>query len=168
MNSRAIVFGASGQLGVEIGRMREARGMEVQRLIAGNWTSPTHPAWTKPSPPSIPLSSSIALHSIRSMLLRPNPSCLTPPTRLGVRNLAVSCRQNDVALVHFSTDYVFDGTAGRPYSESDDTHPLGAYAVSKLAGELYAKAYLDRPSSSAPREFSARPPHRPIAATSSS
>jgi dTDP-4-dehydrorhamnose reductase len=47
--------------------------------------------------------------------------------------------------VHFSTDYVFDGTAGRAYTEEDATHPLGAYAVSKLAGELYAQAYLDHP-----------------------
>lgn len=64
---------------------------------------------------------------------------------LGVRNIALACRQNDARLIHFSTDYVFDGKAGRPYAETDATHPLGAYAVSKLAGELYAQAYLERP-----------------------
>jgi dTDP-4-dehydrorhamnose reductase len=64
---------------------------------------------------------------------------------LAVRNLAMACRQLDAQFVHFSTDYVFDGTAGRAYTEEDEPHPLGAYAVSKLAGELYARAYLDRP-----------------------
>ncbi len=64
---------------------------------------------------------------------------------LAVRNLAMACRQVDARLVHFSTDYVFDGQAGRAYTEQDTPHPLGAYAVSKLAGELYARAYLDNP-----------------------
>ena len=62
---------------------------------------------------------------------------------MAVRNIAMACRQADARLVHFSTDYVFDGLAGRPYTEQDTPRPLGAYAVSKLAGEYYARAYLD-------------------------
>jgi dTDP-4-dehydrorhamnose reductase len=61
---------------------------------------------------------------------------------LAVRNLALACRNARAKLVHYSTDYVFDGAAGQPYQETDTTHPVSAYGVSKLAGELYAQAYL--------------------------
>jgi dTDP-4-dehydrorhamnose reductase len=58
---------------------------------------------------------------------------------LGVSNLARACRAGST-LVHFSTDFVFDGTKKTPYSETDATHPLGIYAASKLAGENIALA----------------------------
>ena len=64
---------------------------------------------------------------------------------LAVRNIAIACRQVGARLVHYSTDYVFDGTVGRPYTEQDAPRPLGAYGVSKLAGEHFAHAYLDNP-----------------------
>ncbi len=73
------------------------------------------------------------------------PAAAYAANALAVRNLALACRQVDAKLIHFSTDYVFDGMLGRPYIETDQTHPLGAYAVSKLAGELYAQAYLENP-----------------------
>jgi dTDP-4-dehydrorhamnose reductase len=49
--------------------------------------------------------------------------------------LAEAAASVKAALVHISTDYVFDGAKGTPYTESDPPHPLGAYAQSKLAGE---------------------------------
>jgi dTDP-4-dehydrorhamnose reductase len=64
---------------------------------------------------------------------------------LAVRTLAIACREHSARLVHFSTDFVFDGSSHVPYVEEAPTHPLSAYAVSKLAGELYAKAYVSDP-----------------------
>lgn len=49
--------------------------------------------------------------------------------------LAEEARRLDALLIHYSTDYVFDGASGRPYRENDQTNPLSAYGRSKLAGE---------------------------------
>jgi dTDP-4-dehydrorhamnose reductase len=54
---------------------------------------------------------------------------------LGPRNLAIAAEERGALLVHFSTDYVFDGARGAPYHEWCPTHPLSVYAESKLAGE---------------------------------
>lgn len=49
--------------------------------------------------------------------------------------LAEEAQRLNAALVHFSTDYVFDGSKGAPYEEIDLTHPQSVYGASKLAGE---------------------------------
>src|SRR3546814_10158445 len=49
--------------------------------------------------------------------------------------LAAACAIRDALLVHYSTDYIFDGSATRPYREDDPTAPLGVYGTSKLTGE---------------------------------
>jgi len=53
----------------------------------------------------------------------------------GAENLARSAARLDIALIHMSTDYVFDGKGNRPYKESDETMPAGIYGQTKLAGE---------------------------------
>src|SRR5215472_4555741 len=53
----------------------------------------------------------------------------------GPANLAWACSRTGSRLVHYSTNYVFDGSAREPYSESDEPGPLGVYARSKLDGE---------------------------------
>lgn len=53
----------------------------------------------------------------------------------GAGNLAQAAAEAGSALIHISTDFVFDGLLGRPYVESDATAPLNLYGASKLAGE---------------------------------
>jgi dTDP-4-dehydrorhamnose reductase len=58
--------------------------------------------------------------------------------------LAEICRDKDAKLIHFSTDYVFDGEKREPYTESDEADPLSVYGESKLAGEKSVLAAQDR------------------------
>ncbi len=60
----------------------------------------------------------------------------------GVRNVAEACGDS-VGIVHFSTDYVFDGTKKEPYKENDPTNPLNVYGQSKLDGERYLREMTD-------------------------
>lgn len=138
------MFGAAGQLGIELVRELKERNYSVT-------------GWDR-SQVDITDSSAVenALASFEPELVfncaaynqvdvaEQEPQAAFLVNALAVRNLALACRQVDARLVHYSTDYVFDGFARHPYVEDDPTHPLGAYAVSKLAGELYAQAYLDR------------------------
>lgn len=54
-----------------------------------------------------------------------------------VKNLAVACREKNIRIIHFSTDYVFDGDANEPYKEDHPCNPVNVYGASKLAGERY-------------------------------
>jgi dTDP-4-dehydrorhamnose reductase len=140
---RLLLFGCRGQLGVELHSEFDRRGWQVigydrQRL---DITDPAavESAVTAAAPAVIV---NAAAYNMVDVAER-EPLAAYQVNGLAVRNLAMAAEHVAAKLVHFSTDYVFDGTAGRPYEESDATHPLGAYAVSKLAGELYAQAYSE-------------------------
>jgi dTDP-4-dehydrorhamnose reductase len=63
------------------------------------------------------------------------------------RVLAEICREKNAKLIHFSTDYVFDGEKRQPYVESDSADPISIYGESKRAGEKLVLAAQDRPAS---------------------
>lgn len=57
----------------------------------------------------------------------------------GVRALARAAQAHGATLVHYSTDFVFDGKASTPYTEADPPNPQSVYAASKLLGEWFAQ-----------------------------
>jgi dTDP-4-dehydrorhamnose reductase len=143
MSGRVAVFGASGQLGTEIVKELGRRKYDVLAWTRGQ-VDITDPAQVESALAKTEAEVVINTSAYNHVdIAEQEPQAAYLVNALGVRNPALVCRQIDASLVHFSTDYVFDGLAGRPYTEDDPTHPLGAYAVSKLAGELYAQAYLD-------------------------
>ncbi|MEO6906588.1 MAG: dTDP-4-dehydrorhamnose reductase [Abditibacteriaceae bacterium] len=62
---------------------------------------------------------------------------------IGVAHLACLCKENAISLVHFSTDFVFDGQKRTPYVETDSAIPISVYGASKLAGENVALSASD-------------------------
>ena len=59
-----------------------------------------------------------------------------------VKNIAKVCENQNVTLIHISTDYVFDGDKSEPYTLNDKTNPINEYGKSKLEGELHIQKVL--------------------------
>jgi dTDP-4-dehydrorhamnose reductase len=140
---RVAIFGSGGQLGGELKAEFARRGYQVEAFERARVditdASQVEASLTQFKPELVLNAAAYNLVD----LAEKEPLAALQVNALAVRNLAVACRQMGVKLVHYSTDYVFDGFAGRTYREEDPPHPLGAYAVSKLTGEIYAQAYLD-------------------------
>ncbi|NVK20915.1 MAG: dTDP-4-dehydrorhamnose reductase [Kangiellaceae bacterium] len=61
-----------------------------------------------------------------------------------VKNIAETCNEFNIPLIHISTDYVYDGTATIPYKEDSKTSPQSVYGRTKLLGELSIKSLLSK------------------------
>ena len=143
MQRKVIVFGGGGQLGIELCREFERRSWQVAKFerqtLDVTATALVEDAVARADAQLV--INAAAYNQVD--IAEKEPLAAYQANALAVRNMAMACRQAGAKLLHYSTDYVFDGTKGSSYVESDSPHPLGAYAVSKLAGEFYAQAYLD-------------------------
>lgn len=62
---------------------------------------------------------------------------------IGAKNLAETCKEFDIKLIHISTDFVFDGSKNAPYNETDLPNPKGVYGRTKLEGEIAIQETFD-------------------------
>jgi dTDP-4-dehydrorhamnose reductase len=63
---------------------------------------------------------------------------------IGVRNLANACKMHNALIVHYSTDYIFDGEKNDFYTEQDKPNPISKYGESKLLGERFLTEEIDK------------------------
>jgi dTDP-4-dehydrorhamnose reductase len=139
---KIVLIGADGQLGSDL--FRRLGGEEVFPLYYPDFDV-TQPERTRHVlsriAPEIVINTA-AYHRVDDCEDHPRESFLV--NAVAVRDLAVICRDLSAALVHFSTDYVFDGRKQEPYVEEDPPNPLNVYALSKLAGEILVRQTLPK------------------------
>jgi dTDP-4-dehydrorhamnose reductase len=141
--SRLAIVGAGGQLAFELARTFEGPG-ELVRLAHSDLDLLDH------SRIRDVLTSIRPTHVLNGAAYNLVDRAEDEPHRAFALNadavgaLAETCQALGATFVHFSTDYVFDGRARRPYREEDAPNPLSAYAESKLAGERLALGRCER------------------------
>ncbi len=141
---KVLLIGSNGQLGTDLHRTFEAKGINVipvtHKELDIRDAEALSAATVRVKPDAVV--STAAFHKVEECERQPALSFEVNTT--GARNLAQACEQAGCVLVHFSTDYVFDGAQRRPYSEADLPQPLNVYGASKLAGEHLIAASMER------------------------
>ncbi|MBE0460233.1 MAG: dTDP-4-dehydrorhamnose reductase [Candidatus Aminicenantes bacterium] len=136
------LIGADGQLGTDLSTL--LKGTNLSELLYPDFDI-TKPERAKKILYSIKpdvVINTAAYHRVDEC--EENPEKSFEVNALAVRELAYICLELDAALVHFSTDYVFDGIKKTPYIEEDCPNPLSIYGVSKLAGEYFVQNILEK------------------------
>lgn len=141
MGIRILVLGAQGQLGYVLGQHAKPALMETMSdcVCYGrdkvDFTQPDQiVAALKDVRPDVVINAA-AYTQVEKAEQEPQLASQINGTAVGV--LGEQCKKQGAVLVHYSTDYVFDGTANRPYLETDPINPLSAYGRSKAEGEQY-------------------------------
>jgi dTDP-4-dehydrorhamnose reductase len=138
---KILLIGKNGQLGTELERQAKDFGFDIVSFSREELDITDYKKTTSSIDkykPDIVINAS-AYHVV--------PECESNPAQaflvnaLAIKNLAEICENIGGKLVHYSTDYVFDGKKGKPYIEEDLPCPMQAYGISKVAGEHFALAY---------------------------
>lgn len=141
---KVAIIGANGQLGSDLCRVLASRKIDVVPLTRREVDVAEAAQVDRildAARPDVVISTA-AYHKVDQCEVQPERSFAV--NAVGPLNLARACRRIDALLVHFSTDYVFDGRQRRPYVETDLARPLNVYGVSKLAGECLVPNYCER------------------------
>jgi dTDP-4-dehydrorhamnose reductase len=135
---RVLVTGAGGLLAAAIIREFEAAGSEVVALgrAALDVTSADQVQRTLGDARADLVINCAAFNNVDGA--EDNPTAALALNAFAVRSLSRAARQAASGLVHYSTDFVFDGEETRPYVEDDPPNPRSVYAASKLLGEWFA------------------------------
>ncbi len=132
---KILVTGGRGQLARGILRRGSARGADVIALDRDALDITLHAhavAALATHAPDVVINTASFTHVDRAETERARAGAVNA---VGAANIARACSDRGMPLIHLSTDYVFDGSAARPYREDDPIAPLGAYAATKAEGE---------------------------------
>ena len=131
---KILLTGATGQVGFELSKILPSRGelLALDRTRLNLSRREAIVAVVRAAKPDL-IVNAAAYTAVDRAESEPQIAMAVNGTAPGV--LAEEARRLGAALVHFSTDYVFDGTKQGPYAEDDAVNPLNAYGRSKLAGE---------------------------------
>lgn len=138
---RIALIGADGQLGTDLLKTLAGEDLSPLYYPAFDITCPDRTRERLASLNPEVVINTAAYHRVDEC--EDNPEQALAVNALAVRNLARTCRDLGCVLVHFGTDYVFDGRQRKPYVEEDLPNPLMVYGVSKLAGEFFVRNTLD-------------------------
>jgi len=141
---KIVIIGANGQLGSDLCRVLAGKNVSLFPFLHRDLdvTNSNQVDQVLGSIQPDVVISTAAYHKVEECEKQPALSFAV--NAIGPRNLALACQRNKAVLVHFSTDYVFDGRSREPYTESDLPRPLNVYGVSKLAGEGMIALTLER------------------------
>jgi dTDP-4-dehydrorhamnose reductase len=142
--ARVLVLGATGQLGADIVDAFRSAGSDVIGLGHSDVDVTEGPfvlAAVSAANPSLVVNTAAFHHLDRC---EEDQASAYAVNAIGARNVAVAADEAGAALIHISTDYVFDGGKGSPYEELDLPGPLNVYGASKLAGEYLVRAVCPR------------------------